>query len=585
MKILKVYARSLHILWAEEKLLTFALVVTSIFVGIIQIAEPVFFGRVIDTLSAKQDVSQILLLWGGLGIFNIGASIFLAVMSDRLAHRQRLASLDRVFSRVIAMPVSYHSEQGTGKVVHAILSGTDNLFQLWLAFMREHLSSLIGILFLVPLALKMDSRLAFMLFLLAFVYMIMNFIIVKRTHLLQEQVESQHQNLFSRIGDVIGNVTVVQSYTRLWDEIQSLQRMTSQLLSAQYPILTWWGILAVITRISSTLTMVAILGYGAVLVNRGEISIGEVVSFASFSGILIARLEQISTFVSRMIANAPALSNFFHLLDQNEGALETPHARQLGAVRGEVEFKGVCFNHKNSPYGVKNIEFKALPGQTVALVGPSGSGKTTTLALLQRLFDPQEGRITIDGDDIREFSVLSLRRSIATVFQDAGLFNRSIAENIRVGRPEASDTEVQLAAEQADAHDFIMRKPNGYDFVIGERGAALSGGERQRIAIARAILKNAPVLIFDEATSALDNQTEKKIQQAIANLREQNKTTFIIAHRLSTVISADLVLVFDQGHIVESGTFDELKQKDGLLAKLIKMGELTVQKNTPGGTP
>jgi ATP-binding cassette, subfamily B, beta-glucan exporter len=574
MKLVRVYFRTLNILWSEERLLTSLLVFTSIFVGTVQLAEPVMFGRVIDALTKQNGVFFILALWGGLGAINIFFSVYLAVMSDRLAHRQRLNTLDQVFERVIALPVSYHSEQGSGRVVHAILSGTDILFDLWLSFMREHLSSIIGICLMVPLALTLDYRMATMLFVLASVYVVANFLIVKRTHRLQEEVASHQQTLFGRIGDVIGNVTVVQSYSRLMSEIQALQGISAQLLNAQYPILTWWGILSVITRISSTLTMVSILSFGSYLVGRGQLSVGAVVSFASFSVLLIGRLEQVSSFLSRTLSKGPALQHFFSLLDQNNVAQETPYAKAIYNIQGDVAFKNVSFKHKNSKYGVFDLNFEAKAGATIALVGPSGSGKTTTLALLQRLFDPQEGEICIDGHDVKSFTLASLRHSIATVFQDSGLFNRSIAENIRIGRPEATDQDVQNAAMQAEAHDFISGKPGGYDFVIGERGAALSGGERQRLAIARAILKNAPILIFDEATSALDNKTEKKIQDALANLRMQNKTTFVIAHRLSTVTSADQILVFKDGRIIESGTFNELRANQGLFADLVKIGEL-----------
>lgn len=584
MKIMRVYLRTLNILWREERVQTLALIVISFVVGLIQLAEPIMFGRVIDSLSKQSQVYQILLLWAVLGLGNIFCSVYLAVFSDRLAHRQRLNTLDQVFERVIALPVSYHTEQGSGRVVHAILSGTDNLFDLWLTFLREHLSSFVGICFMVPLALTMDWRMAAMLFALAGIFVFANFLIVNRTHVLQEQVSTYHQNLYARIGDVIGNVTVVQSYSRLFSEIQALQNITAQVLNAQYPILTWWGILSVITRISSTVTMVSILSLGSVLVARGELSVGAVVSFASLSVLLIGRLEQVSSFLSRTISKAPVLQNFFYLLDQHTAAQDTHGAKAMPSqIRGDVRFNQVTFLHKNSPYGVFNLDFEVKAGRTIALVGPSGSGKTTTLALLQRLFDPHDGGITIDGEDIRHFTLASLRHAIATVFQDAGLFNRSISENIRIGRPEATDAEVQSAAEQAQAHDFIMGKPGGYDFVIGERGAALSGGERQRIAIARAILKNAPILIFDEATSALDNQTEKKIQSAINNLRAQNKTTFIIAHRLSTVISADQILVFENGRIIESGTFEDLRQREGLFAALVKMGELHPENSREAG--
>jgi ATP-binding cassette subfamily B protein len=246
-----------------------------------------------------------------------------------------------------------------------------------------------------------------------------------------------------------------------------------------------------------------------------------------------------------------------------------------------VSYEDVTFRFKGSDQGVFGLDFTTLAGKTTALVGPTGAGKTTTLALLQRLRSPDRGRILIDGRDIEDVTLNSLRSQIAVVFQDAGLFNRSLADNIRIGRPEASDAEVEEAARMAEAHDFIARKPGGYQFVIGERGASLSGGERQRIAIARAILKNAPILILDEATSALDVETESRIKRALDRLR-RGRTTFIIAHRLSTVADADTILVLDQGCIVERGSFRELVARQGLFAHLVAEGGFSVPGETVG---
>ena len=224
--------------------------------------------------------------------------------------------------------------------------------------------------------------------------------------------------------------------------------------------------------------------------------------------------------------------------------------------------------------GVFDLAFVAEPGQTVALVGPTGSGKTTTLALLQRLRDPDAGRILIDGSDIRAVTLTSLRHAMAVVFQEAGLFNRSIAENLRVGKADATAAEIEAAARKAEAHEFILRKPGGYDFVIGERGQHLSGGERQRLAIARALLKDAPLLLLDEATSALDTETEARIKKALDAAR-QGRTTFVIAHRLSTIVDADLIVVLDQGRIVEQGRFHELARGTGPFARLVAEGSFT----------
>jgi ATP-binding cassette subfamily B protein len=321
--------------------------------------------------------------------------------------------------------------------------------------------------------------------------------------------------------------------------------------------------------------MVAVLATGAVLAGRGELTVGEIVAFVAFAGLLIGKLDQVTNFVTAIHRRAPSFEGYFALMDAVPGVVEKPDARALEQVEGDVRYEGVTFQFPGTEQGIFDLDFQATPGQTIALVGPTGSGKTTTLSLLQRLRSPDNGRILVDGQDIADVTLTSLRRSIAVVFQDAGLFNRSIAENIAVGRPGASLAEIEAAARLAEAHDFISKKPGGYDFVIGERGAALSGGERQRIAIARAVLKDAPILILDEATSALDATTEARIKRALDRLR-QGRTTFIIAHRLSTVADADEILVFEQGRIVERGRFEALARGDGIFARMVAEGGFTV---------
>ena len=244
-------------------------------------------------------------------------------------------------------------------------------------------------------------------------------------------------------------------------------------------------------------------------------------------------------------------------------------------LEGRIRYERVSYSFADDKVGVFDIDLEASPGQTVAVVGQTGSGKTTALALLQRFFDPHQGRITIDGRDIRDMDLATLRKSIAAVFQDAGLFNRTIEENLRVGNPCASDAEIERAARLAEAHDFIVQKPDGYQYPVGERGAALSGGERQRIAIGRAILKDAPILILDEATSALDVETEARIRHALDSLR-RDRTTFIIAHRLSTVADADMILVLHEGRIVERGPFAELVARGGRFAAMVNKGSFSV---------
>jgi ATP-binding cassette subfamily B protein len=302
---------------------------------------------------------------------------------------------------------------------------------------------------------------------------------------------------------------------------------------------------------------------------RGQASVGEIVSFMGFATLLIGRLEGAIGFVSHMVFVQPRIEELFQVLDARSTVPEAPDAVDIGRAAGQVAFEGVGFAYPGGPPILREVSFAASPGRTVALVGQTGAGKSTAMALLQRLWDPVEGRVTLDGHDLRGITLESLRRNVGVVFQESMLFSRTIRENLLVGRPEATQAEIEEACRQAEAHDFITRQPQGYDTVVGERGSNLSGGQRQRLAIARALIKNPPVLILDEATSALDAATEARVQKALAALMA-GRTTFIIAHRLSTVREADEILVFDGGRIAERGPFADLVALDGRFAELVR---------------
>jgi ATP-binding cassette subfamily B protein len=274
------------------------------------------------------------------------------------------------------------------------------------------------------------------------------------------------------------------------------------------------------------------------------------------------------------------LEDFYLLEDAVQEREERAGAAELKDVRGDVEFRDVCFDFASTTQGVRNVTFAVKAGQTVAIVGPTGAGKTTLINLLQRVHEPQSGQILVDGQDISKVTRKSLRHAIATVFQDAGLLNRSIKENIRLGREDATEEEIIQAAEAAAATDFIESRMIGYDTHVGERGNRLSGGERQRIAIARAILKNAPILVLDEATSALDVETEARVKEAIDRLRK-NRTTFIIAHRLSTIREADLVVFLDHGQVIEMGNYDQLSALGGRFSSLLRTSGLLKEEPSP----
>jgi ATP-binding cassette subfamily B protein len=338
----------------------------------------------------------------------------------------------------------------------------------------------------------------------------------------------------------------------------------------QFPVLNWWALVNVMTRASSTLAVITIVVIGTWLHAHGQATVGEIVSFMGLAMLLIGRLETAASFVSSLFFRLPALEDFFAVLDARSSVPEKDDARTLWAPRGEVKFDDVSFAYPNTNVPVlSNVSFTAKPGSCVALVGHTGAGKSTAMAMLERLWDPTEGRITIDNQDLREVTLDSLRANIGVVFQESLLFNRSIRENLLVGREDATDAEIEQACRMADAHEFIIRQPQGYNTMIGERGATLSGGQRQRLAIARALLKNPPILILDEATSALDAATEAKVSRALKTLMA-GRTTFIIAHRLSTVRDADEILVFESGQIVESGNFNALLSQNGRFAELVQ---------------
>jgi ATP-binding cassette subfamily B protein len=366
-------------------------------------------------------------------------------------------------------------------------------------------------------------------------------------------------------------------------EVSGLRTVADRLLAAQFPVLSWWAVLAVMTRAATTFTVLAIILFGTWLYLRNLVSIGEIVTFMAFAGMVIARLDQAVNFANSMALDAARLREFFDMLDTVPSIHDRPDAIDPGRLRGQVVFDHVTFSYDGKRPAVADLTFTAEPGDTIALVGPTGAGKSTALALLHRAFDPQSGSIRIDGHDIRTLKLGALRRNIGVVFQETLLFNRSIAENLLVGKPDATEEELIQAAARAQALDFIRALPEGFDARVGERGRLLSGGERQRLSIARALLKDPPILILDEATSALDAATEAKVLAALDEVMK-NRTTFVIAHRLATVRKATRILLFEAGRIVEAGNFDELFRRGGRFTALAKAQFMAAETGTTLGT-
>ena len=498
----------------------------------------------------------------------------IGLRADRLAHRSRLEVMAQYFDHVLNLPLSFHANVHSGRLLQSMLEGASAMFGLWLSFFRENCASFFALFLLLPATLFYNWRLASLLIVMVALFYVVTSWVMRRTDTLQATVERHNAALASRASDALGNVPVVQSFTRAQSESLALRGIIDELLAAQLPVLSWWALVVVASRASATITVLSIFLLGAWLHMRGQASVGEIVTFINFATMLIGRLEQAVGFVNSLFQQAAKLREFFSILDTHPVIHDRPDAKDAGHLTGEVIFDNVSYSYDGRRMAVRGASFSARPGETIALVGSTGSGKSTTLGLLHRVFDPIEGAITIDGVDIREFTLASLRRNIGVVFQEPMLFARSIEENLRIGKPDATPAEVEQAIELARASEFVARQSDGVLTNIGERGRGLSGGERQRLSIARALLKDPPIMVFDEATSALDATTEKQIQKAL-EAATKGRTTFVIAHRLATVRNADRILVFDNGEIVESGSFDELVKKGGRFATLAAAQLLT----------
>jgi ATP-binding cassette subfamily B protein len=570
MGFLKVYGRVLGLL-RPDRAGALGLALTALAGAALQFMEPVLFGRVIDLLShaGGRSTLEVLLVWGAVGLAGIGCGAAIALGADRMAHRNRLAVMHRYYQHVLAMPPAFHGDTQSGRLMKVMLVGADNLFSLWLSFFRDHLITMLAAGILLPLSLVLNWRLGLLLVGLVVLFCAVAAFVISRTHERQAEVEDLHSQLAGNAQDALTNILVVQSFTRLQAESKLFGGIVRQVLERQMPVLNWWAVMSIMTRSASTLCVMAIFAMGAWLNGQGLASVGEIVSFMGFALLLIGRLEGLVGFVARLVFQKPALEEMFAVIDTESTVPDRAGAINIGRATGEVVFEDVGFAYPNTGVTLSGVSFKAEAGRSLALVGHTGAGKTTAMALLQRLWDPTAGRISIDGVDLRNMTLDSLRQNIGVVFQDNLLFNRSIRENLLVGRPEATQEEIEQACRMAEAHDFILRQPQGYDTQVGERGVALSGGQKQRLAIARALLKNPPILILDEATSALDAATEARVQKALKALMA-GRTTFIIAHRLSTIREADEILVFEAGQVIERGDFNSLVRHNGAFAELVR---------------
>jgi ATP-binding cassette subfamily B protein len=375
-----------------------------------QFAEPVLFGRIVDALVKTQAanappdmdaLTPLLSAWVAFGLFTIACSVLVALHSDRLSHRRKQAVLTNYFEHVLQLPISFHGGTHSGRLMKVMLTGVDALWGLWLSFFREHFAAFVALFVLLPLSLVINWRLASVLVVLCVVFTGLTALVIRKTEQLQGAVESHYTMLAERTSDALTNIALVQGFARVEAEVTSLRSVVNKLLAAQMPVLSWWAMIAVLTRSATTMSMLAIFLLGIWLNSQGLATIGEIVTFMNFAALLVVRLEQVVGFSNKVLMDAPRLREFFEVLDTVPAVRDRPDAIDPGRLRGMVEFNDVSFSYDGKRPAVVDLSFTALPGETVALVGTTGAGKSTALALLRRALNGISGTVYIDIADAK----------------------------------------------------------------------------------------------------------------------------------------------------------------------------------------